>query len=153
MPLFYPQGNHSHEFVIHLFCLYFSTFPRNMCNHVQYVILGLCFKIYINGIIVFVSFCNTIFSHYNVISDLSVLVSMLLLISFNCCLLASRVKYHLFINGFCHQKINSIISFHIYLRGNTCSKAIWRYSRHPLGYGYFFQSFDWYFLCMNFPHL
>lgn len=142
MPLFYSQGDHSHEYVIHLFWLYFSTFPHNMCNHVWYIILGLCFKIYINGIIVFISFCNTVFSLDHMISDLSTLVSRVLHISFNCYILANIFKFSLFIKGFCYQKINIVLSFLIYIQ-------IYMYIHI---HGYFLRNYDTYF-CAQISHI
>lgn len=57
-----------------------------MHTHVPYIILGLCFKIYKNGtivVIVLVPFCDIILTTVDsVISDLSMLVSRVLNISF-----------------------------------------------------------------------
>lgn len=57
-----------------------------MHTHVPYIILGLCFKIYKNGtivVIVLLPFCDIILTTVDsVISDLSMLVSRVLNISF-----------------------------------------------------------------------
>lgn len=104
-----PKTTHFHECDISFLFIYIFYFSMDMWKHVQFIILDLCFKIYANSTVVFVSWKKkllSVFSLNSLVLNLSMLVSIFEIFPFDSCIITSIFKYHSLIEGYYHWRIN-----------------------------------------------